>query len=390
MDFPKKKIDTYQLSPSSLTPRSYFPMKASSSTERILNEVQQMKKLQRSDPLVSKNQNSLKYLKLAPIQPFNDSQEISSQINSKSRRNYKLQGIHPINITKNCVSRCAYISQKGSENKIPHDNNQDSILFQTKLNSQAYQFLFGVFDGHGSYGHLVSNFIKKTINLSIPRCLPEAQENDMINFLCQSIDQAINDLNTSNIDINISGSTLCLIMISGPQIVCASIGDSRCIIGKFIETWDYEILSIEHKPTVYDEVQRIEQAGGLVSVAPNIRNKTQGMLRVWSDDSDIPGLAMTRSIGDKLMKNIGVIDKCDITKHKITNEDKFAILATDGVWDVLSNEDAVRIVAKYWKEGKSELACKGLADAATKKWEECGVRVDDISLVVVFLHAKDY
>lgn len=389
MEFTRKKIDVYQLSPSNLTPRSYFPMKASSSTERILHEVQHMKNLPKSDPLVSKSQNSLKYLKLAPIQPFNDSQE-TSQITSKSRRNYKLQGIHPINITKNCVSRCAYISQKGSENKTPHDYNQDSVLLQTKLNSQQHQFLFGVFDGHGTYGHLVSTFIKKVITLSIPEFFAEAQESDIINFLNQSIDQVIQKLNSSNIDINISGSTLCLVIVSGPQIVCANIGDSRCIIGKLTEIWGYEVLSIDHKPTVYDEAQRIEQAGGLVSVVPNVRNKTQGMLRVWTDDPDIPGLAMTRSIGDKIMKNIDVIDRCDIIKYRVTNEDKFIILATDGVWDVISNEEAVRIVARYWKEGKSELACKSLADAATRKWEDCGSRVDDISLVIVFLHAKDY
>lgn len=389
MEFPKKKLEIYTLSPSNFSPTSYFPIKASPSTQRILHEVQQMKNLTKSEHSMSKNQNSLKYLKLAPINPFSDSNSSYSHSMSKSRRNYKLQGILPINITKNCVSRCAFISQKGSDNKTLHDLNQDSVLLQTKLNSQAYQFLFGVFDGHGQNGHSISTLLKNRISSNVPYCPKEPQENDLVEYLENSVNLASRTVMASPIDSDISGSTLCLVIISGPHIICANVGDSRCIIGKYNDNWDYEILSKEHKPNNPQEAERIEDAGGFVSVFPNKRNQKEGMLRVWTDDPEIPGLAMTRSIGDKAMKHVGVIDTCEIVKHKVCSEDKFLILASDGIWDVISNMEAVEIVSRFWKEGKSELACKGLVETATEKWKESGDHIDDISVIVVFLHAKE-
>ncbi len=55
-------------------------------------------------------------------------------------------------------------------------------------------------------------------------------------------------------------------------------------------------------------------------------------------DEDAPGLAMSRSIGDTLVKDIGVIAEPEITSYSLTAMDKFLIIATDGVWEYIPNE----------------------------------------------------
>lgn len=63
-----------------------------------------------------------------------------------------------------------------------------------------------------------------------------------------------------------------------------------------------------------------------------------GPLRVWRSEKESPGLAMTRSIGDTNSQEIGIIDSPDIKKYILNGSDAFMVLASDGVWDVLSNE----------------------------------------------------
>jgi serine/threonine protein phosphatase PrpC len=62
----------------------------------------------------------------------------------------------------------------------------------------------------------------------------------------------------------------------------------------------------------------------------------------------IPGLAMSRSLGDSVAATVGVIPDPDIQEHRLTPDDKFLIIASDGIWELISNEKAVSIVSTYW------------------------------------------
>lgn len=75
-----------------------------------------------------------------------------------------------------------------------------------------------------------------------------------------------------------------------------------------------------------------------------------GPLRVWLKHEDIPGLAMTRSFGDEVASRVGVIAEPGIFKNILINlieileldlckDDKFIVIASDGVWEFLQNED---------------------------------------------------
>jgi serine/threonine protein phosphatase PrpC len=64
-----------------------------------------------------------------------------------------------------------------------------------------------------------------------------------------------------------------------------------------------------------------------------------GPPRVWLRDQDIPGLAMTRSFGDQVASTVGITALPEITEWQLTPEDKFMILASDGVWEFIESDE---------------------------------------------------
>ena len=113
------------------------------------------------------------------------------------------------------------------------------------------------------------------------------------------------------------------------------------------------------------------------------------VLRVWLPDEDCPGLAMARSLGDFRLKRYGVVSEPQVAHRRITAGDLFIILATDGVWDVLSNEEVVSIVCTT---PRKQHASKAVAEAAAQRWRTRypSSRVDDCSAVCLFLRDQDW
>lgn len=66
--------------------------------------------------------------------------------------------------------------------------------------------------------------------------------------------------------------------------------------------------------------------------------KEVGPARVWIKDHDIPGLAMSRSLGDYVAQSVGVIPEPEIILYDIKIDDRVIIIASDGVWEFMSNE----------------------------------------------------
>ena len=70
--------------------------------------------------------------------------------------------------------------------------------------------------------------------------------------------------------------------------------------------------------------------------------------RVWSPVVDLPGLAMSRSIGDGMAKGLGVIAEPEIKIFYTTPESKLAFiaLASDGIWDVIDSNELMHLFLK--------------------------------------------
>ena len=248
--------------------------------------------------------------------------------------------------------------------------------------------VFAAYDGHGEGGELVAQFALH----EIPKRLEKHDD-----FHKGNIEQAFKEVFISvNADLELeqdieplySGCTACVALVKNNEIYFANAGDSRAVmacakkgVGDKVEYTAFD-LTVDQNPDSPGEKERIEAAGGFVSPPPEVGLSA----RVWLDSgfSQI-GLAMGRSLGDYAVKTVGVIAEPVVTKHELQPNDEFMIIATDGVWEFLSSDDAVDIVAKGLRNGDgSSLACQHLIEAAAAKWHEYeGDYRDDITAIVI-------
>ena len=99
------------------------------------------------------------------------------------------------------------------------------------------------------------------------------------------------------------------------------------------------------------------------------------------------GLAMSRSLGDSIVHTVGVSAEPEITDHEIQDTDEFIIMGTDGVWDVIDNNQAVEIVQNHIKRTGSgwdaEEAATIIARSARRRWAQLSSMIDDITCLVI-------
>ena len=135
------------------------------------------------------------------------------------------------------------------------------------------------------------------------------------------------DIKRRSFDVNYSGSTVVSVMISGKKLICANVGDSRAIIGSLKskslallpaeslathtshepnKVWVAHALSRDHKPDLKEEHDRIVSCNGRVDPFREPNGDPIGPARVWLRTENVPGLAMSRSIGDLVASSVGV------------------------------------------------------------------------------------
>ena len=253
--------------------------------------------------------------------------------------------------------------------------NQDSYIIKeedTNLNSK--QYTFGVFDGHGLQGHLVSEGIRNYLMNSPSEHYSSKQK---IISLFNSMSKFIEG--SKDFDVFCSGSTAVVVHVTKEKIICANCGDSRAILINSLSNGITRI-SRDHKPELSDEKRRIIAAGGRVD-----RIYGMGPYRVWFKDADYPGLAMSRSIGDTLAHKIGVSNIPEVMEFNINNVKPIAIvIASDGVWEFMSNEQVKNILNKY-KIKQDALGCsKEIVEKARQIWKGTSFAIDDITCVTAF------
>ncbi|KAL2544967.1 putative protein phosphatase 2C 72 [Forsythia ovata] len=290
--------------------------------------------------------------------------------------------------------------------------NQDSaILFQGYgLEDGAF---CGVFDGHGKNGHIVSKLVrnrlpslllnqrnaiakisKSALNTSSPK-QSERVNGELVvpskNFMkwreaglsaFKVMDKELKLLD--ELDFSCSGTTAVAVVKQEEDLVIANLGDSRAVLGTKTENGIKAVqLTTDFKPGVPEEAERIRNCNGRVLALkeePHIQ-------RVWLPHEDSPGLAMSRAFGDFLLKNHGIISIPDISYHHISPNDQFLVLATDGVWDVLNNDQVISIAASADNE---EAAAKAVVDASAAAWKRKfpNSKRDDCTVICLFLQTR--
>jgi len=189
--------------------------------------------------------------------------------------------VMPISLPRT-VQKYAFLTKTGMINGKQKKNNQDALSIISNFADTKNQWFFAVCDGHGLYGHEISNYIQKMLPMFISHYITANRilhtVRNKINITYEDthkIKKAIQDgfyrVNSElfhpdrGFNITYSGSTTVSIVIRGNWLVCSNVGDSRAVLGrKSGNTWQAVAISRDQKPDNPVERQRIEARGGRV------------------------------------------------------------------------------------------------------------------------------
>lgn len=199
--------------------------------------------------------------------------------------------------------------------------------------------LFTLYDGHG--GGEIAQYLKSRLPELFAKILSPLNNKFETEDLNYDIENSINMLfNKLDDEIKLTseseymGSTAVIVLVckekdyispltSRKVVYCANVGDSRCVL---VSNFGVKRLSYDHKASDIQEINRVNGSGGLIFNG-----------RVFGQ------LIITRAFGDHSLKRYGVIATPHISKHFVSEKDKYLILASDGVWDVILDEELLKL-----------------------------------------------
>ena len=323
-----------------------------------------------------------------PIDPLkrNEDKEIKPQKNQEKTE----KEITPKKVIKKIKDLLPY-THVGFDGEEPKENNQDNyFIFKNFADQKDYIYL-SVCDGHGVEGHFVSEFIKEVLpyymseNLKGKNILTDTKN---VHQIISDIFVMVNNLLVDNESINslFSGSTCVSVIYTPERLIVPNIGDSRAVLGRYdssTKTYKAIDLSRDHKPTEKDEAKRIIDNDGRIQPFTE-EGEFVGPQRVWIKDEEVPGLAMTRSFGDRVAATVGVMSEPEIKEFNFEEGDKFMIIASDGIWEFISSQECVEIVSKYYEKGDLKGCCEYLYEESSKRWLKEEEVIDDTTLILVY------
>ncbi|XP_052143340.1 protein phosphatase 2C and cyclic nucleotide-binding/kinase domain-containing protein isoform X2 [Oryza glaberrima] len=292
--------------------------------------------------------------------------------------------------------RYSYLSQRGYYPESLDKPNQDSFCIHTPFGTSPDDHFFGVFDGHGEYGAQCSQFVKRRLCENLLR--DDRFRTDAVQALHSAFLATNSQLHADSLDDSMSGTTAVTVLVRGKTIYIANTGDSRAVIaekrGEDVVAVD---LSIDQTPYRTDELERVKECGARVMTLDQIEGLKNPDVQCWgteeSDDGDpprlwvqngmYPGTAFTRSIGDSVAESIGVVANPEIFILELNANHPFFVLASDGVFEFLSSQTVVDMIAKY-KDPRD--ACAAIVAESYRLWLQYETRTDDITIIVVHIN----
>eukprot|EP00250_Pteridium_aquilinum_P014426 c21979_g2_i1 orf=371-1201(+) len=203
--------------------------------------------------------------------------------------------------------------------------------------------LFGVFDGHG--GSRAAEYVAKHLHENLinhPLFLTDMR-GAIVDTYQQTDSEFLKSEATHQRD---AGTTALSAVLVGDCLLVANVGDSRAVICRAGKAFQ---LSVDHRPDKKDERQRIEKAGGVI---------------LWAGTWRVGGvLAVSRAFGNRSLKQCVVPDP-ELQEVMINDDVEFLLLASDGLWDVVRNQDAVSIVQSI---ANAQEAARKLTDEALRR-----------------------
>ncbi|KAL7498594.1 hypothetical protein ACHAWT_010129 [Skeletonema menzelii] len=342
--------------------------------------------------------------------------------------------------------RYAYLSQRGYYPDDPHKANQDSYSITHNFIGRESDAFFGVYDGHGRDGDKCAHFVRDQLPPLTASAVKKELENEMKRSNLDESDYSKNAMDLpkdvlqsvltkahvecnkkmhacQDLDDSLSGTTSISVYLHGNRnkITVSNVGDSRAVIGRSTDsmlkkegassssssTLKAFALSRDQTPYRRDERIRCRKSGARVLSLDQIEGLEpinededeegdgEGDIvlgeeideggdppRIWSPHGDYPGTAFTRSIGDAIAEELGVYAEPEMLSRELTKEDKIIVLASDGVFEFLTNQSVIDICAKFTDPLE---ACRAVVAESYELWLQYEMRTDDITMICIFI-----
>jgi len=285
-----------------------------------------------------------------------------SSKNPARENNLKPSVDHPSNVefynpAAKSVKEYAY---KENANRFFREYMEDFCKIIDKYNNDNSKGLFCLYDGHG--GSQPVNYVKDRLPEVFSKFLKESSNTveKALLFTFQKIDDELKLFKESE---NV-GTTACIIyfqkeneILTGHKriLYCANVGDTRALL---ITSKEVKRLTYDHKCTDESEAERIRKIGGII-----FNGRLFGQL------------ALSRALGDHSLKNYGLTASPSINKHTITEKDRFVVMCSDGVWDVLTDSDIFQLSNN---SSNSDELSKLIVNQAINKGSQ-----DNVSCIVI-------
>ncbi|XP_058098311.1 probable protein phosphatase 2C 60 isoform X2 [Magnolia sinica] len=303
-------------------------------------------------------------------------------------------------------------------NNLLEDQSQLESGPLSSLESGPYGTFVGIYDGHG--GPETSRYINDHLFHHLKRFTSEQQlmSTDVIRKAYQATEEGFLSLVTkqwpTNPQIAAVGSCCLVGVICGGILYIANLGDSRAVLGRLVKATG-EVLAVQLSSEHNASIESVRQE--LYSLHPDDSRIVVLKHNVWR----VKGLIqVSRSIGDVYLKKAEfnreplyvkfrlrepfrrpiLSSEPSISVHPLQPQDQFIIFASDGLWEHLSNQEAVDIVQNHPRSGIARRIVKAALQEAAKKREmrysdlkkiDRGVRRhfhDDITVIIVFLDSN--
>jgi serine/threonine protein phosphatase PrpC len=304
------------------------------------------------DPNLSSTYSNLNFQQQITRKNFNETNGLN--INIINNFNYENDHVNLKTPDKSFFSVKEY-GYKEEMNPKYKNSMEDFVKIIDNFNNSNIGF-FGLFDGHG--GDDAVKYAKENISKNLEKFINEREyrynREECLKKTFLAVDEKLKFYDSEN-----SGLTSTVVLIEGKMLYIANVGDSGCFL--LTKNKEFKKISVDHNCLNEKELERIKNNGGKI-----INNRVLGQL------------ALTRALGDHSLRKYGVIAEPDTNKIQLTNNDKYVIIASDGIWDVLKEDDIKNIIKE---NEKCEKICENLIQQAITKGSK-----DNISCIFIKLN----
>ena len=231
---------------------------------------------------------------------------------------------------------------------------------------------FAVYDGHGTKGLQAAEGLKTEIRKRLyndKKIISNFKDINKVESYFKNLYKGIQKKLAGTNEYDLSGTCSISVLLVDNKMFVINLGDSRCVLGQRKGGDDKKLgekigieMSIDQKPMREDEKLRIIEKGGEVS------DKMTGAPRVYRKNDEVPGLAVSRSIGDVVAHQVGVSCEPEIFEKELDSDDHFIVIGSDGVWDAMSSCEVVGYIFQKMETNKEQCALL-LAEECRNRWE---------------------